>query len=90
MIFPGTKGRLTGQWFPGSSFVPFLNMGAMFPFFQSPGTLPDCHDLLNAMESGLATTSASSSGLWDASPQVPHTSVLSGSPGGDEPDFPLQ
>jgi len=25
-------------------------MGAMFPFFQSPGTLPDCHDLSNISE----------------------------------------
>ena len=32
----------------------------MFPFFQSLGTSPDCHDFSNIMESGLATTSASS------------------------------
>jgi len=24
----------------------------MFPFFQSPGTLPDCHDLSNITENG--------------------------------------
>jgi len=29
-------------------------MGAMFPFLQSPGTSPDCHDLSDIMESGLA------------------------------------
>jgi len=32
----------------------------MFPFFQSLGTSPDYHDFSNIMESGLATTSASS------------------------------
>jgi len=32
----------------------------MFPFFQSLGTSPDCHDLWNIMESGLAMTSANS------------------------------
>jgi len=32
-------------------------MGAMFSFFQSPGTSPDCHDLSNIMENGLATPS---------------------------------
>ena len=35
-------------------------MGTIFPFFQSLGTLPGCRDLSNAMESGLATPSASS------------------------------
>ena len=35
-------------------------MGVMFPFLQSPGTLPDTHDFSNTVESGLATTSASS------------------------------
>jgi len=51
MIFPGTEVRLTVWWFPGSSFLPFLKMGAMFPFFQSPRTLPDFHDLSNIIES---------------------------------------
>jgi len=60
MIFPGTEVRLAGWWFPRSSFLPFLKMGAMFPFFQALGTSPDCHDLSNIKESGLATTSASS------------------------------
>ena len=45
MIFPGTDVRLVGLWFPGSSFLPFLKMGVMFLFFQSPGTSPDSHDL---------------------------------------------
>ena len=35
-------------------------MGAMFPFFQSPGASPDCHDLSSIMETGLATASANS------------------------------
>jgi len=50
MIFPGTEVRLMGQQFPGSSFLRFLKMGAMFPFFQSPGTSPDCHDFSDNME----------------------------------------
>ena len=29
MIFPGTEVRLTGWWFPGSSFLLFLKMGAI-------------------------------------------------------------
>ena len=44
VTFPGTEVRRTGQWFPGSSFLPFLKMDAVFPFFQSPGTSPGCHD----------------------------------------------
>lgn len=40
------------------SFLPFLNMGMMFLFFQSPGTSPDSYDFSDMMESGLATTSA--------------------------------
>ena len=35
-------------------------MGAIFPFFQSPGSSPDCHDFSHIMESGLPTTSANS------------------------------
>lgn len=46
MIYPGTEVRLTGQQFPVSSFLPFLKMGAMFPFFQSLGTSPDCSDIM--------------------------------------------
>ena len=42
MIFPGTEVRLTGRWFLGSSFLPFLKMGTMFAFLQSPATSPDC------------------------------------------------
>ena len=43
MVFPGTEVRLTGLYFPRSSFLPFLKMEVMFPFFQSPGTSPDRH-----------------------------------------------
>jgi len=60
LIFPGTEVRLTGQEFPGSSFLPFLKMGTMFPFFQSPGTSPDCHNLSNIVESDMAMTSGNS------------------------------
>ena len=37
MIFPGTEVRLTGRCFPGSSFIPFLKIGAMFPFSSHGG-----------------------------------------------------
>ena len=60
MIFPGTEVRLIGRQFPRSSFPPFLKIGALFLFFQPPGTSPDCHVFSNIMESGLATTSANS------------------------------
>ena len=39
---------------------PFFKMGVIFPLFQSVGTSPDCHDLWNMMDSGLATSSTSS------------------------------
>jgi len=32
-IFPGTEVRLTSQSFPGPCFLPFLKMGAVFPFY---------------------------------------------------------
>jgi len=35
-------------------------MGTIFPFFQSPGTSPDCHDFSDTMESSLAIASANS------------------------------
>lgn len=60
MIFPGIEVRLTGLYFPGSFFLPFLKMGVMFPFFQSLGTFPDSQDFSNMMESILATMSISS------------------------------
>ena len=59
MILLGTEGRLTALYFPGSSFLPFLKMGVMFPLFQSVGTSLDCNDFSNMMDSGLATSSAS-------------------------------
>ncbi len=31
----------------GFFFLPFLKMGVIFPFFQSPGTSHDCHDFSN-------------------------------------------
>jgi len=39
MIFPDTDVRLTSLYFPRSSFLPFLNMGVVFLFFQSLGTI---------------------------------------------------
>ena len=53
MHFPGTDMRLTGLQFLYSSFFPFLNVGVMFPFFQSPGTSLDSHDFSKTMKSGL-------------------------------------
>lgn len=50
MTFAGTEVRLTGQEFPGSSFLPFSKMGAVFLFIQAPRTSPDCHDFSNTME----------------------------------------
>jgi len=35
VTFPGTKVRLTGLEFPGSSFLPFLKMGVMFSFLYN-------------------------------------------------------
>lgn len=57
--FPGRaetpKVRLMGHKFLACFFLLFLkmgsNMGAIFPFFQSPGTLPDFHDFAGIMES---------------------------------------
>lgn len=49
MIFPGTQVRLTGLWLFTSYFLLFLKMEVMFPFFQSPGSLPDCLDFSNMM-----------------------------------------
>ena len=60
MIFLGTEVRLASLHLPRSSFLPFLNMGLMFPFFQSSGTSPDSHDFSNMMEGGLETIQASS------------------------------
>jgi len=65
MIFPGTEVRLTGLWFPWSFFLPFLKMGVVFPFFQSPGTLLGSHDFSNMMESILILHQSVSSGCWD-------------------------
>jgi len=57
VILPGTEVRLTGLWFPESSFLPILKTGVMFPLFQAVGTSPDCHDFSNMVDSGLATSS---------------------------------
>lgn len=42
---------------PRFSFLPFKKMEVIFPFLQSLGTLPDCYDFLNMMESDLGTSS---------------------------------
>jgi len=39
MVFPGKEVRLTGQLWPVSSFLPFVKMGTVFPFFQSLGII---------------------------------------------------
>lgn len=46
------------------SFLHFQEMRAMFSFFQSLWTSTDLCDFLSTMKSALATTSASSSGIW--------------------------
>ena len=60
MIFPDTETRLTSLWVLGSSFLPFLKLGVMFPFSQSLESSLDSHDFLNIMESVLVSTSANS------------------------------
>jgi len=57
--FPGTEVRLTGLLFPGSSFLPFLKMGVIFPLFPLSGDF-DTYDFSDMTESGSAATSASS------------------------------
>lgn len=56
---PGEVG-LTGLWFSGSPFVPFLRTGVALAFFQCSGTSPGLHGLSKVLESGLAATSAAS------------------------------
>lgn len=41
IIFPRTEVKLTRQYFPGSSSLPFLKTGMTFAFFQSSSTSPD-------------------------------------------------
>ena len=45
---------------PCPAFYSVLVMAAVLPFFQSPGTSPECRDFSNIMEGGLETTSATS------------------------------
>lgn len=62
-VSQGTEVRLTGLQLIGLSFLPsHFKMGAMLPFIQTPGTLPDHHDFSNMTECGLAIISPSS--LW--------------------------
>lgn len=56
VLLPGTEVTLAGLEFPA---LP-LNMGFMFPLFQAVGTSLDCHNFLDMMGSGLATSSTSS------------------------------
>lgn len=63
MMFPDTELRLI-CWFPGTSFLPILKTRAMFPFFESPGITPDCHDFSNMKENVLAITPANSLFSW--------------------------
>jgi len=56
-MFPSTGMMLPGWWFPESSFLPFLKMGAQWPFFQSPWTSRVHHDFSNIIKSGLMTAS---------------------------------
>ena len=53
MILLGTRVRLTGLQFPGSSLFPFLKTGVMFRLLLSVGTSPDYPDFSNTMDSGL-------------------------------------
>ena len=60
MVFQGIEVSLTSLHFPGSSFLPFLQMATMLAFFQSLGTSPDSQDFSKMMVSSSATASASS------------------------------
>ena len=66
MISPRTDVRLISLQYLGSSFLLFLKMGVMFPFYQSLGTSPDSHRFSNMMESSLATHQPVPSVPWDA------------------------
>lgn len=50
MIFQVTEMMLSAQQIPRSSFLPSSKMSTVFPIFQSPRTLPDCHDFSNVTE----------------------------------------
>ena len=39
MILLGTEVKLTGLWLPGSSFLPFLKMGFVFPLLSLDSAL---------------------------------------------------
>jgi len=60
ITFSRMEVRLTGLYFPGSSFLPFLKIGVTLAFHQSSGTSPVLQDLSKMMESASAMTSASS------------------------------
>lgn len=65
-IFPGTEVRPRGWQPPGASFLPFLTLGTLFLFFQSPGTSPGCHEFPNIPQSGISFDSIESQ-LWQVS-----------------------
>lgn len=64
MIFTG---RGEAERLSGALFLTFLKMSEMFPYFQSPGSSPDCHVFSNIMENGLTVPS----GLWDLMRCIP-------------------
>lgn len=52
--------RPTGWYFLGSSFLPFLMTGVVFPLFQSPMTTFDCNDFSTVVDSGMTVTPVNS------------------------------
>ena len=68
MTFPGTEVRLTCRWFPGSSFLPFLKMGPVFPFFQGLHLTAVTFQI--SWRVAWQLHQPMPSGLWDASHQV--------------------
>jgi len=47
------KGEADRAVVPWLILSTLLKMRVTLPFFQSPGTRPDCHDFSNIIESGL-------------------------------------
>jgi len=69
-VLPRHRGEADRSVVPRILLSTVFKMGTVFPSLQSSGTSPHCHDLSNMLENGLATASANSLRIWDASWQV--------------------
>ena len=59
VTFPEIEGEVDRPVVPGFSCLPFLETVVTLAFFQSSRTSPDCNNLSERIESGLAMTWAS-------------------------------